>query len=128
MFSIIVRFSSHLLRHEMGHRRVSFFRGGESALRALFCGFATKRVRKQAESHLGARSRGTRRSSFPQGNVSLVTKLGHLFFLNNSAPLWRESLILRQIKTNFCLPDKSSFFSCFLAFLRQNHAKSRRIT
>ena len=44
-------------------------------------------------------------------------------------PLFRHLLSrLRQIKTNFCLPDKSSFFSSFWAFLRQNHAKLRKIT
>ena len=42
----VPEFESLILRHEMGHRRVSFFRGGESGSRALFCGRATKRVRK----------------------------------------------------------------------------------
>ena len=42
-----------------------------------------------------------------------------------------KSLLLRQQKTNFCLPDESSFFHIFGTFsgkIRQNQGKIREIT
>ena len=74
------------------------------------------------QSHLGARSQGTRRSSFPQGNASLQIKLVHKFKDTNRCPfLLAKNEILTLFELCYArlqrdVPDRLRGRKCILDY------------